>query len=73
MYIFCNFFLETLIVRVDGVRLCLRTGATNEPIVHPLGDDSMGMESEGGMILSGENRITQSHFAHHGHELRFPL
>jgi hypothetical protein len=23
---------------VDGMRLCLRTAATNEPVVHPPGD-----------------------------------
>jgi hypothetical protein len=29
------------LIDYDGVRLCLRTAATNDPIVHPPGDMSM--------------------------------
>jgi hypothetical protein len=39
------------VVRVDGVRLCLRTAATDGPIVHLPGEISM--EIHGGMILTG--------------------
>jgi hypothetical protein len=40
-------------VRVDGVRLCLWTAATNGPVVHGL--DNMSMENHGGMILTGKS------------------
>jgi hypothetical protein len=46
---------------VDGVRLRLWTAATNGPIVHPQGDiiKYMSMESNGGIILTGENRTNR--------------
>jgi hypothetical protein len=40
-----------------GVRSRLWTAATDGHIVHP--PDDMSLESDGGMILTGENRITR--------------
>jgi hypothetical protein len=36
------------LIDYDGVRLCLRTAATNGPIVYPPGDMCVSMESHGG-------------------------
>jgi hypothetical protein len=46
-----------VVVHVDEERLCLRTAATNGPVVHSPGDISV--ESYGGMILTVENRRTR--------------
>jgi hypothetical protein len=49
-------FWKELIVHVDGDRLCLWTAATNRPIIHPAGDIAWSMDSNGGIILTGEKR-----------------
>jgi hypothetical protein len=36
--IVCDIAVTSSLTDYDGVRLCLRTAATNRPIVHPLGD-----------------------------------
>jgi hypothetical protein len=69
-------FLRTVVVHIDGVRLCLWTVATDGPTVHPPGDIwAWRVMVEWYQWLKPKNlerSLSQYHFVHHNSHMDWP-